>query len=141
MRVDRPVVQCCDGGHYLKLCVPDGVHAYNFEVLIVLTFYLVYSFIGLVEYVFTLPDVSLFLSNRICQDPVESFFGHQRQRGRVNENPSVQQFVENTRALRVINGTCSRVRGNCRGSAENKEKKKGPEVDNSILPKRKTKHK
>lgn len=101
--------------------------------------YPVHSFIELVEYVFTIPDVSLFLSNRICQDPIENFFGQQRQRGRVNENPSAQQFVENTRALRVVNGTCSHVRGNCRGSADSMQK--GPMVDNSALPKRKTKHK
>ena len=92
----------------------------------------------LVEYVFTIPGVKLFLSNRLCQDPVEGFFGQQRQRGRVNENPSVQQFVENTRALRVINGVCGQVRGNCRGAIS---KRKGPEVDNTLLPKRKIKHK
>lgn len=93
----------------------------------------------MVKYIFTIPGVTAFLSNRICQDPVENFFGQQRQRGRVNENPTAQQFTENTRALRVINGACSQVRGNCRGSADNK--KKGPTVDNSALPKRKRKHK
>ena len=41
--------------------------------------------------------------------------------------------MENTRALRVINGACRQVRGNCHGYL----KRKGPEVDNSILPKRK----
>ena len=92
----------------------------------------------LVEYAFTIPGVIVFLSNRLCQDPLEGFFGQQRQRGKVNENPSVQQFVENTRALRVINGACSQVRGNCRGP---QLKRKGPEVDNSLLPKRKITHK
>ncbi len=57
----------------------------------------------LVEYVFTIPGVTVFLSNRICQDPLENFFGRQRQRGRVNENPSVAEFLQNTQALRVIN--------------------------------------
>ena len=95
------------------------------------------SFVELVKFVFKIPGVTVFLSGRICQDPLEGFFGQQRQRGRVNENPSVQQFVENTRALRVINGACRQVRGNCHGYL----KRKGPEVDNSILPKRKIKHK
>ena len=40
-----------------------------------------HSFIELVEYVFSLPDVSLFLSQRISQDPLENSFGCQRQRG------------------------------------------------------------
>ena len=81
------------------------------------------SFLELVKFVFTIPGVTVFLSGRICQDPLEGFFGQQWQRGRVNENPSVQQFKQ--------------VRGNCHGYL----KQKGPEVDNSILPKRKIKHK
>ena len=48
------------------------------------------SFVELVEYVFTIPGVSVFLSNRLCQDPLEKVFGQQRQRGRVNENPSAK---------------------------------------------------
>ena len=71
----------------------------------------------LVEYVFTIPGVSVFLSNRLCQDPHEKFFGQQRQRGRVNENPSTTEFLRNTQALRVISNTCSKIRGNCRGSS------------------------
>lgn len=91
----------------------------------------------LVKYIFTIPGVTVFLSNRLCQDPVEGFFGQQRQRGRVNENPTVQQFVENTRALRVINGVCGQVRGNCRRGSL----KEGPKVENSALPKRRKTHK
>ena len=76
------------------------------------------SFVELVEYLFTaVPGVSVFLSNRLCQDPLENFFGQQRQRGRVHENPSVVEFLRNTQALRVIGTTCSNVRGNCRGGA------------------------
>ena len=37
----------------------------------------VLAFIELVEYVFILPDVSDFLSQRISQDPLENFFGCQ----------------------------------------------------------------
>lgn len=95
------------------------------------------SLVGLVKYLFTnIPDVKVFLTNRICQDPLEGFFGQQRQRGRVNENPSAVQFAENTRALRVINGACQHVRGNCRGAS----KREGPKVDNTPLTKRKKKH-
>ena len=55
----------------------------------------------MVEYIFTnILDVKVFLSNRICQDPLEKFFGQQRQRGRANENPSASEFIKNTQELR-----------------------------------------
>jgi len=47
----------------------------NFSIII----HAAHSFIELVEYVFTLPDVSVFLSQRISQDPLENFFGCQQQ--------------------------------------------------------------
>ena len=75
------------------------------------------SFVELVQYAFTIPGVSVFLSNRVCQDPLENFFGQQRQRGRAHENPSVSEFIRNTQALRVISTTCNTIRGNCRGGA------------------------
>ena len=60
--------------------------------------------------------VTSFLSQRICQDPLENFFGCQRQRGGVHDNPNVQEFVKNTQALRVINSFCKGPsQGNCRG--------------------------
>ncbi len=61
----------------------------------------------------------------------------QRQRGRVNENPSVAEFAKNTQALRIVNSTCATVRGNCRGG---KEKADNIEVDNTPLNKRRKKH-
>lgn len=71
----------------------------------------------LVNYIFKIKGVKVFLSERLCQDPLEKFFGCQRQRGKTNENPNVQQFCKNSQALRVINGTCGNVsKGNCRGS-------------------------
>ena len=95
---------------------------------------LAHSFVELVQYLFTVPGVSAFLSNRICQDPLEKFFGLQRQRGRVNENPSVSEFLRNTQALRVIQNTCSNVRGNCWGSSESDGHDKS--IDDTPLPKR-----
>ena len=75
----------------------------------------------MVEYLFTLHGVKCFLSERISQDPLEKFFGNQRQRGGVNENPTVKEFCQNTQALRVINTICKDVRGNCRGSKRVRE--------------------
>lgn len=69
------------------------------------------------EFLFTVPGVSSFLSNKLCQDPLEKFFGQQRQRGRANENPTAYDFMKNTQALRVVHGVCNNVRGNCRGSS------------------------
>ena len=73
--------------------------------------------VELVQYLFTIPGVGVFLSNRICQDPLENFFGQQHQRGRANGNPSSSEFVRNRQALRVISNTCGTIRGNCRGDA------------------------
>jgi hypothetical protein len=50
-----------------------------------------------------------FLSNHLCQDPLEKYFGCQRQRGGTNENPTVESFLKNTEALRVVNSFCIEV--------------------------------
>eukprot|EP00731_Ephydatia_muelleri_P014633 Em0008g353a len=47
------------------------------------------SFLDLVPFLFSMPDVEFFLSQRLCQDPLERFFGLQRQRGSVDENPNM----------------------------------------------------
>ncbi len=80
------------------------------------------SFIGLVNQIFSLPEVSgsnlALLSAHICQDPLENYFGCQRQRGGTSDNPSVSQFYENTQALRIVDSFCrGPVRGNCRGAS------------------------
>ena len=41
------------------------------------------SFVELIQYIFTVPGVKVFLSEKISQDPLEKFFGCQRQRGAV----------------------------------------------------------
>ena len=78
------------------------------------------SFIELARILLTIPesDAPPFLSRRITQDPLEKFFGLQRQRGRVNENPNVHEFPKNTQALRVIQACASSVKGNCRGNTD-----------------------
>lgn len=74
-------------------------------------------FVKLVQYVLTIPGVSVFLSNRVCQDPLENFFGQQQQRGKTHQNPSVSEFICNTQALRVISNSCNTICGNCHGGA------------------------
>ncbi len=55
---------------------------------------------------FSLPAVKnnklVFLSQTICQDPIENFFGAQRQRGGTADNPNANEFFSNTGALRVV---------------------------------------
>ena len=49
--------------------------------------------------------------------PLERFFGIQRQRGGVHDNPNAAEFAKNTQALRVVNGVGTALRrGNCRGT-------------------------
>ena len=81
----------------------------------------VHSFVDLAKYLLSLPDVTVFLSNRLCQDPLENFLGQQRQRGHAHEYPTAQEFFKNTQALRVIHVMCSNVRGNCRASTSTSE--------------------
>jgi hypothetical protein len=75
------------------------------------------SFVGLVRYLFTVPGVKYFLSRNICQDPLEKFFGCQRQVGGTHNNPTVLEFQRNTQTLRVVDTFCRGVaKGNCRGN-------------------------
>ena len=55
-----------------------------------------------------------FLSNFICQGPLEIFFGCQRQQGATNDDATVHQFLDNTRTLRVVDSfSRGPVKGNC----------------------------
>ena len=69
-----------------------------------------------------IPGISVFLSNRLCQDQLEIF-------------PNVTEFLKNTQALRVINNTAN-VRGNRRGSMSIMCKNEPYMVENATLRKR-----
>ena len=78
-----------------------------------------FSSVDIVRYLYSLPGVKekklVLLSNNLCQDPLEQFFGCQRQRGGTSDNPNVIEFTKNTQALRVVDSFCrGPVRGNCR---------------------------
>ena len=71
------------------------------------------------KYLFTVPGVEVFFSRHICQDPLEKFFGNQRQIGGTHDNTTVYDFQKNTQTLRVVNSFCrGTVKGNCRGNDE-----------------------
>ena len=98
------------------------------------------SFVQLVRFLFDVPGVDVFLSEKISQDPLEKFFGLQRQRGKTNDNPTTVEFLNDTEHLRVINSVCQpSIRSNCRG-AKGKDKRHAPielDKENTPLPKRK----
>ena len=55
-----------------------------------------------------------FLSERLSQDPLENYFGQQRARGGRNENPNLQQCLNNAAAIRIQKSLATDpVRGNC----------------------------
>ena len=68
------------------------------------------SFVELIRYLFSLPEVKenklAFLSNHLCQDPFENYFGCQRQKGGTSDNPTVQEYYKNTESLRIVNSFC-----------------------------------
>ena len=50
------------------------------------------SFIELTEFVFTIPGVKVFVSEKVSQDTLEKFFGCQRQRGGTSDDPTVAEY-------------------------------------------------
>lgn len=97
----------------------------------------VHSFVEMGKYLLEQDGVKYLFSERLCQDPVEAFFGKQRGCGGRNDNPNVKQFLENTSTLRVQGSVAlDPVRGNCRKRKKSNE----ATIDEAPLPKRKRKH-
>ena len=93
----------------------------------------------LVPFILKIAGVTSFLSEHISQDPLEKYFGMQRQKGSTNANPNVAQFLKNNQTLCVVNTVAGDVpRGNCRGR---RRKHVIVEDENTPLPKRRRKHK
>lgn len=96
--------------------------------------FVVKSFIEFVRFIFSMKEVTdhklSFLSYNLCQDPLECYFGCQRQRGGTSDNPSAKDFYNNTQALRVVDSfRHGPVRGNCRGSnASNVNRKRSNDM-------------
>ena len=84
----------------------------------------VQSFLELSQKLLSVPWVEHLLSEKFCQDPLESFFGHQRA---YNDNPSVQHFLDNIRVHK--SAALEPVRRNCRKRRHNIIM-----VDNNPLP-------
>nr|XP_006814578.1 PREDICTED: uncharacterized protein LOC102809400 [Saccoglossus kowalevskii] len=94
-------------------------------------FMTVNSFVDVTKYLLSQPGVVFILSEKFNQDPLESYFGNQRQMKGGNEAPSVLQFGYCANALRMKTSNLLRVRGsNVRGPVADAE------VDHTPLPKR-----
>ena len=88
--------------------------------------YAVSLFVELVPLILSQPGVKYFLSEKLCQDPLEKLFGCLRQRGKSNDNPMLNELFKGTQALRVIGDiNVKAIAGNCRGKKRN--------ADQSIL--------
>jgi len=68
-------------------------------------FDLALSFVELVEYLFTVPGVKYFLSEKLCHDPLEGFFGKQRMQNGYSDNPTVNSFFKGSVSLRIQGST------------------------------------
>lgn len=89
------------------------------NTLVICYCFLVASFKELLPFLLSIPGVEYFLSEKLSQDPLEKFFGCQRQKGRSHENPTVAEFCKNTQSLRVIDSINVKImtgNGNCRGT-------------------------
>ena len=79
-----------------------------------LHFHAVYSFIELVPFLLSLEVAKFVLSERFNQDNVELFFGKQRARCGHGDNPTENQFMYNTQAIRTLKtmsfGSSSNIR-------------------------------
>ena len=84
----------------------------------------------------------MFLSQHVCQHPLENFFGCQQQCGGTHNNPNMQAFQKNMEALRMFNSLArGPAKGNYRGFSgdyahinmekENKPLHKRKEIDSN----------
>ena len=61
--------------------------------------YAVQSFVELGPFLLKQPNINYLLSEVFSQDSLEKYFSRQRHRGGGADNPTVQQFRENTATL------------------------------------------
>ena len=78
-----------------------------------------------------------FLTERFCQDPVEEFFGKQRQLGRRSDNPDINQFSYNIAMLLELSGQFHVRVETLRGSLRKDRKRSWVHVTDEKLPCRK----
>ena len=96
-------------------------------------YFVVQAFVEMAKVLLSLPGVSYILSEKLCQDPLESFFGKHRAAGGRNDNPTVKDFCKNTVSLRVQGSAAlDPARGNC----TRRQLQYRPFEDDTPLPKK-----
>ena len=97
------------------------------------------SFIELIQYLFGIPGVKVFLSGKLSQDPLERYFGCARQSNGSHDNPNAAEFGKITQTLRIANSVCASAHirhGNCRGHKRQTTDDLADEIKENIpLPK------
>ncbi len=96
----------------------------------------VFSLIGLVRFLLE-NGANYVLSNKLCQDAVEEYFGHQRALGRRCDNPTIRDFGYNANKLRIQKYLSPNTQGNTQGSKKTKKDTKWKSVTNEPVAKRK----
>ena len=91
-----------------------------------------YSMIECTKFLLT-EGMEYILTERFCQDPVEEYFGKQRQLGRRSDNPDLFTFGYNDNTIRIQRGV-SNFSGNSRGRYDNK--RNWENIDDDPLPKK-----
>ena len=95
----------------------------------------IYSLIGVTKFLLA-NGVEYVLTNKLCQDPVEEYFGRQRAIGRRCDNPSMREFGYNDNKLRIQRSILP-LQGNTKGRKKDRNETIWHEVDNNLLPRRK----
>ena len=96
------------------------------------------SFVEMTKYLLSLPELKgkYLLSEHLCQDPLEHYFGQQRAHGGWCQNPTAQACISAAQSLRV-QGSLSMVpvQGNSRRKRRVLEQQKTEKIDDTPLPK------
>ena len=110
-----------------------GTHAKLMATVAMQLNFAVCTLTELVPQLLGVPGVSFVLSERFCQDPLESYFGKQRYRGGWNDNPSVKQYLDNAASLCVQSSAALEP---LRGNTAKRRSSANITMDNTPLPKR-----
>ena len=93
-----------------------------------------HSTIDLVKYLLN-HSVKYVLTERLCQDPLENYFGRQRSMGRHRDNPNLQTFGYQDNAIRTSK-VFRPIEGNCR-----KDENETFQISSESIPARQRKRK
>ena len=95
----------------------------------------IYSMMALIKFLLG-AGVKFVLTNHFCQDPVEQYFGKQREIGRRSDNPTIYTFGYNDNKIRMYRSSSQILRNT---SGKTSTQKRAQAVDNTPLPRRKRK--